>query len=195
MLHLRLCLGKGLGGATIDLQAAVYWYEKAATPPLSGESGEQSPDDAGARQQHGLAAAQFALGHCYQHGYGVPAPDLPAAIKWYRRAAEQQHAEAQCTLGCCYLSGASFTDDDVETEYPPKQGIDDHSKLKEQTKPLAEAAGRRAIELFEAAAAAGVPEAQYNLGWCYLKGQFVPPDLATATRFFEQAADHGDVAA
>ena len=57
------------------------------------------------------------------------------------------------------------------------------------------AAGRRAIELFEAAAAAGVPEAQFNLGWCFLRGQFVAVDLPRATRYFEQAADRGDVAA
>ena len=107
---------------------------------------------------------------------------MVVCLRRYRLAAGQQHAEAQCTLGCCYLSGAT-----VKAGQGGEGG--------EGGAELAEAAGRRAIELFEAAAAAGVPEAQFNLGWCFLRGQFVAVDLPRATRYFEQAADRGDVAA
>ena len=36
------------------------------------------------------------------------------AVKWYRKAAEQGHAEAQFNLGCCYANGQGVAKDKVE---------------------------------------------------------------------------------
>ena len=41
------------------------------------------------------------LGLIYAMGRGV-AKDQVEAVKWYRKAAEQNHAEAQYNLGVCY---------------------------------------------------------------------------------------------
>ena len=40
--------------------------------------------------------------------------NLPEAIRWYRRAAEQGHARAQRNLGVCYAIGTGVDQDTVE---------------------------------------------------------------------------------
>jgi TPR repeat protein len=51
----------------------------------------------------------------------------------------------------------------------------------------------RAVAEFRALADAGDARAQYLLGLCYRQGKGVPPDPATAARWFEKAAAAGDV--
>jgi uncharacterized protein len=53
----------------------------------------------------------------------------------------------------------------------------------------------RAFALFVEAAQSGLPQAQYRLGRCYLRGLGVPPNLGEALRWFRRAADAGDPAA
>lgn len=45
----------------------------------------------------GHAEAQYNLGVCHEHGYGVE-KDLGQAADWYRKAAAQKHAKAQEAL-------------------------------------------------------------------------------------------------
>ena len=52
----------------------------------------------------GDARAQYYLGRMYYEGYGVP-QDKAAAVKWYRRAAEQGDAGAQATLDSLETTG------------------------------------------------------------------------------------------
>ena len=42
------------------------------------------------------------------------AKDEVEAVKWYRKAAEQNYAEAQYNLGCCYANGQGVAKDEVE---------------------------------------------------------------------------------
>ena len=42
------------------------------------------------------------------------AKDYVEAVKWYRQAAEQGHAEAQYNLGCGYANGQGVARDKVE---------------------------------------------------------------------------------
>ena len=48
--------------------------------------------------KQGDVLAQFGLGEMYAKGYGVPENDREA-VKWFRLAAEQGHADAQFRLG------------------------------------------------------------------------------------------------
>jgi TPR repeat protein len=57
--------------------------------------------------------AQYNLGICYANGEGV-AKDQVKAAKWYRKAAEQNHAKAQFNLGGCYVNGEGVAKDYVE---------------------------------------------------------------------------------
>jgi hypothetical protein len=60
------------------------------------------------------AAAQlescFLTGERYYSGKGVP-QDFAEAVKWYRKAAEQDNATAQYTLGVCYDNGRGVAKD------------------------------------------------------------------------------------
>ena len=51
-------------------------------------------DDMKALADQGHAAAQFNLGIMYDNGEGVPENDAEA-VKWYRKAADQGHSDAQ----------------------------------------------------------------------------------------------------
>jgi hypothetical protein len=53
------------------------------------------------------------LGGCYEKGQGV-AKDETEAVKWYRKAAEQNDPDAQYNLGLCYTKGQGVTEDYVE---------------------------------------------------------------------------------
>ncbi|WP_317319369.1 tetratricopeptide repeat protein, partial [Alistipes communis] len=57
-----------------DYTEAVKWYRKAA--------------------EQGYAVAQFEMGWCYKHGYGVP-KDLAEAKRWYRKAADAGNQDAK----------------------------------------------------------------------------------------------------
>ena len=67
------------------------------------------------------------------------AKDYVEAVKWYRKAAEQNHAEAQYNLGICYAGGQGVEKDYVE-----------------------------AVKWFRKAAEQNDAEAQYSLG-CVLR--------------------------
>ena len=53
----------------------------------------------------------------------------------------------------------------------------------------------RAFQLFSRAARAGIAEAEYRVGRCYLEGSVVPVSRADAARWFERAATEGHVEA
>lgn len=154
LYRLGCCLQHGLGTeqGVADLGGATECYRAAA------------------EQEH--AASQFALGHCLQRQGG--GGDSPA--RWFRRAAANGHAQAQCALACCLLSG----------EYTDASGGGDPMELEIE-----------AVQLFSAAAAADPPlvEAQYNLAACYVAGTGGVRDLAKARELYMAAATAGDAAA
>ncbi len=59
--------------------------------------------------ESGHVESQHYLGVIYEEGKGV-AKDAKAAIKWYLKAAEQQHTEAQLALGLMYFFGSKRDD-------------------------------------------------------------------------------------
>lgn len=66
------------------------------------------------RAEHGGPNIQFGLGMLYAMGnpaLGIQRDEAQAFV-WYRRAAEQGHAEAQYTLGLCYEDGRGVARDE-----------------------------------------------------------------------------------
>ena len=57
-----------------------------------------------AKAEAGDAASELELGLRYTRGEGA-AKDEGQAVKWFRKAAEQNYAEVQYTLGVCYAQG------------------------------------------------------------------------------------------
>ena len=91
-----------------------------------------------------VCRAQFNLGIMYANGEGVLKDDAEA-VKWYRLAAEQGHANAQYNLGVMYDNGIGVLKDDAE-----------------------------AVKWYRLAAEQGYANAQHNLGAMYADGRGVP---------------------
>src|ERR1039457_1409854 len=73
---------------------------------------DQKPIDK-VKAEAGDANSQLDLGLRYHNGEGV-AKDQVEAVKWYRKAAEQNLAIAQFSLGVCYDKGEGVAKDQVE---------------------------------------------------------------------------------
>lgn len=56
---------------------------------------------------------QFSLGDMFEEGRGVK-KDFIEAAKWFRSAADQGHAEAQCRLGFMHHNGQGVKQNDKE---------------------------------------------------------------------------------
>ena len=75
---------------------------------------DQKPiEEVKAKAEAGDANSQLELGLRYHNGEGV-AKDQVEAVKWYRKAAEQNLAIAQFSLGVCYDKGEGVAKDYVE---------------------------------------------------------------------------------
>ena len=109
----------------------------------------KSPDD---------AEAQFNLGVKYADGLGVP-KDAVEAVKWYRKAADQNHAHAQYNLGFMYDKGLGVPKDAAE-----------------------------AVKWFRKAADQNEALAQLILGIKYDEGDGVLKDVARAYMYLNLAA-------
>jgi TPR repeat protein len=128
---------------------------------------DQKPiEEVKAKAEVGDAESQMELGRRYDKGAGV-AKDQVEAVKWYRKAAEQNLAIAQYNLAVCYNRGGgcreSLTEDDAE-----------------------------AVKWYRKAADQNFAAAQYNLGVCYDRGDGVAEDHAEAARWYRKAAEQND---
>ncbi|WP_052046326.1 SEL1-like repeat protein [Candidatus Paracaedibacter symbiosus] len=135
-------------------------------------------------------------------------------VKWYTKAAEQGHANAQCSLGGMYLDGRAGI---------PKGEEADHHAVKWYTKaaeqghanarnnlgfmyaqgragiPQGEEADHHAVKWFTQAAEQGHANAQCSLGGMYLDGRAGIPQGEEAdhhaAKWFTQAAEQGNAPA
>ncbi len=118
-----------------------------------------------ASQSHQTSAAKSATAlspeEMFQNGLEhYDKKNYTEAVKWYRKAAEQGYADAQCNLGYCYKQGNGVTKDYAE-----------------------------AVKWFRKAAEQGDAVAQLNLGNCYYNGNGVTQDYAEAVKWYRRAAE------
>jgi hypothetical protein len=99
------------------------------------------------------------------NGDGVE-KDPVEAVKWYRKAAEQGHADAQVNLGECFMNGQGVAKDPVD-----------------------------AVKWYRKAAEQGLAIAQLSLGVCFNYGQGVAKNLTEAVEWYRKAAEQGDAVA
>ncbi len=83
------------------------WFRRLPSPAIQSPSETTSGIDA----EHGGAEAQYDRARQYANGEGVP-QSYEEAVKWYLKAAEQNHALAEFNLGILYASGHGVTRDD-----------------------------------------------------------------------------------
>ena len=167
-----------------------------------------------AKAEAGDPASEAELGLRYKHGEGV-AKDQVEAMKWYRKAAEQNYALAQNSLGVCYEQGEGVQKDPVEAvkwyrkaaeqNLAPAQfnlGVCYAQRVpmneKENLLGVAEDPDARALEAvkwYRKAAEQNLAPAQCNLGLCYERGEGVKSDLVEAVKWYRKAAEQNFAAA
>lgn len=153
-----------------DHAEAVQWLRKAAEQgqPLwriylavMSLNGKASPKELESVHEllfedgHNVSPAEMAavariIAESFHYGYDT-APDLPQALNWYRKAAEQGDATTQVRLGLMYAEGRGVTRDEQE-----------------------------AVRWFRRAAEQGDASAQSLLSFMYWQGRGVPTDLVEA---------------
>jgi TPR repeat protein len=95
-------------------------------------------------------------------GAGVE-KDPEAAVKWFRKAAEQGNAEAQFNLGYCYCKGQGVAKDAIDGMYWLRRAAEQNNS-----------------------------QAQLNLGVCYAMGDGTPKDLVEACKWMLLASWQGE---
>jgi TPR repeat protein len=117
----------------------------------------------------GDAGAQNNLGHLYIGDTEGVIPHNPVmALKWYNKAAEQDHASAQFSIGVLHLTGKGVPKDDFE-----------------------------AFKWVRKSAEQGYEYAQYFLGeaYAYGWGEVIPQDDDEAIKWMRKAALQGNLEA
>ena len=104
---------------------------------------------------------QYNLGFYYHNGLGTE-KNFSKALVWYRKAASQGFAMAQCNLGKMLDLG---------------QGVDQSHD--------------EAVKWYKKAAVLGNSNAQHSLGVCYNLGRGVKQDVSKAASWFKKSAAQG----
>ena len=128
-------------------EKAIQYFHKVSLAGLNGPTAVST-------------SSKFFLGLFYQQGYGVEQSKKIAA-DYYKEAADQGHAKAQCNLGVFYIG------DGLEKNF------------------------EEAAHYFKLSADQGNLIALCNLAKCYEKGVGVEKSLDTAFKLYSSAADKG----
>ena len=179
-------------GVSQDFAEAVKWYRQAAEQGYGPAKDRLATMDTVAFADEGRPAPSASAGGSAQGSkpeQTTPTPFASAgkdtteeyykkgvaifnqenyaeAVKWFRKAAERGHADAQIRLGECYYYGWGTSLDRIE-----------------------------AAKWFRKAAERGHADAQYKLGDCYANGQGVSQDRAEAAKWLRRAAEQGNASA
>ncbi|GAB5363309.1 hypothetical protein AAMO2058_000872200 [Amorphochlora amoebiformis] len=175
----------GYEGLEEDKDEAFYWISKAVkqSNERDGLAGMAACYHyaVGVKEDHkaaftyykkaaeaGDAAAMAELGRCYQRGLGLRRKFFTDAAKWY-----QASADLGCTQGLLYLAewymNDEATEDDMETAF---------NLWLKATEP-------------DPVDPDGVLEACYQVGRCYQLGEGIERDMASAKKYYTQAAKAG----
>ena len=158
--------------------------------------------DIRAKAEKGDAQSQYELGLAFHNGSLGVAKDETEAAKWYRKAAEQNFANAQYNLGVCYSKGQGVAADKAEAVKWYRKAAEQNLALAQYNLGVCYDKGQgvagdkmEAVKWYRKAAEQNDALAQYNLGWCYTSGEGVEKDEVAAVKWYRKAADQDDAAA
>lgn len=165
-------------GVPADQTAAMDWWEKAAAQGHGAAvnnfatylaTGRGRPADLGraqkliaAQAETGYAPSQFRWGLWQEQGWQGTKQDLPAAIRWFRRAAENGHAAGAFKYAAYLEAGEG-----IKTDIPA------------------------ARHWYGVGAEGGNADAQFQLARMLDAGEGGAPDPAAARRWLDRAAKQG----
>ena len=171
-------------------------------PAQQSEADRKLLVDVRAKAEKGDAQSQYELGRAFGKGSLGVAKDEAAAVRWYRKAADQNHALAQINLGACYASGEGVPKDAVEAVKWYRKAADQNHAEAQCRLGGCYALGQgvaddevEAIKWFRKAAEQNHPFAQFLLGYYYANGQGVAKDEAEAVKWYRKAAEQNDAQA
>ena len=140
---------------------------------------------------------QCRIGNCYAEGK-VVAKDEAEAVRWYRKAADQGYADAQCWLGKWYTYHLTIGEKPQAAKWYRKAAEQGHVVAQHELGVLYfRGAGgvtnnyAEAVRLFRKGAESGYARSIHNLGTCYAEGKGVPQDKSEAYRLYRKAAEMG----
>ena len=149
------------------------------------------------RAAQGETEAQYDLGHKYWRGWGVAA-DNGKALRWFWRAAKNDHAQAQLHLGRMFAAGhgVAINERKAEAWYQKAVAQGDAAMLRDLGCQYlfgrdAPQDDHKAMELFQKAADRGDVLGQHNMGFMYFNGRSVANDDRKAVEWFLKAANQG----
>jgi len=120
------------------------------------------------------------------------------AAKWYKKAAEQGHADAQLSLGDAYSNGKGVPEDKEEAVKWYRKAADQGHEFAQFFLGSAYDDGegvpvdkKEAAKWYKKSAIQGFSVAQYCLGCAYYAGEGVPVDKEEGAKWHRKAADQG----
>jgi TPR repeat protein len=155
-----------------------------------------------AKAEQGDAECQYLLGVAFQRGFGGEAKDQVKAMKWFRKAADQNLAKAQNELGVCYYDGDGVANNKVEAAKWFRKAAEQNDADGQYNLGVCYDRGQGVVKdqveaatWYRKAADQNLTAAQYNLGHCYANGLGVAKNATESVKWYRQAAEHNDAEA
>src|SRR6266511_224441 len=168
-------------------------------PAQQSEADSKLFEEIKAKAETGDAQSQYELGAAFFFGNFGVAKDEVEALKWWRKAADQNHATAQYDLGLCYANGQGVAKDDVEAMKWYRKAAEQNNAPAQYSLGVCYAKGEgvpkddvESVKWYHKAAEQNLAQAQYNLGLCYVKGQGVAKDYVEGYKWWLLATAQGD---
>ena len=163
---------------------------------LSAEN--ETVADLGRKADAGHTPSQYRLGVVFKKGEDLPL-DYSLAVKWFRKAAEKNNADAQYELAMMQLSGQDDTRVSIKEAFKWLLAAANKGHVEAMYRlgftyandPNVETNEIEAAKWYELAAKQGHAKAQYELGQAYKKGKGVRRSNDRAAKYYLLAADQG----
>ena len=182
---LGLVLALTLGGQTLYAQQSDANVKKLTEIRDKAEKGD--------------AKAQLELGKVFSNGELGVEKDQQEAVKWLRKSAEQNNADAQDCLGFCYKYGLGVAKDDAEAVKWYRKGAEQNDGWSQLNLGSCYYYGTgvakddvEAVKWYRKSAEQNYFLAQRTMGEFYFRGIGVAKDMAEAYKWFLLAVAQGD---
>lgn len=153
------------------------------------------------KAMEGDAVAQNDLASCYYSGKGIE-QNYTEAVKWYRKAAEQEYSWAQNNLANCYYNGEGVKQDYTEAVKWYRKAAELGNSWGQYNLggcyyygEGVEQSYEKAVKWYYKAVEQKNEDALNDLGCCYFHGKGVDQDYEEAVRLFQKAAEKGNIEA
>ncbi len=137
----------------------------------------------------GDAEYQWKLGLLYYDGYGEE-PNIRKAIRWFKKAAKQDHAKALYAIGGCYEHEIGVKHDLEYAKSMYKQSAELGLARAQYDYAVSIYSIKESVKWLNKAAEQNFAPAKYALAYCYSNGMGVERDIDAFIYWLEEAADH-----